>query len=581
MGATFLGGMGIAFQGARQGEQDNIDRANQAENREFLRDQQEFIRGQRKFQEGQQARTVEEQGRADKLRTQLESIPRTSQVDLNIVKKDDEGNDMPAAGVEKPRTQDAILRDVAKAYQDAGDIGKYFELSTAADGIAYKRAGGEFNRLLATANATPLPELARKVGAIFDADPTGGGVQSIEDIPGGVRVTLVNRDTGQTQAMQFVGDAGKKQLIDMAQAHYSPQTIAEQLKYARQIQLEMVKKSGTTSVPDGYVERSPAGDSRFVRTQAGSAGGKDGKPPKTRDELGAEQLELALTKMETKGQTPQQAATARRTMSQLLRENPEMPPEVGVDLAIKVATDPEAVKPEIKLETGAFDDVVRDEKSGGVFSVKKNVGDANKLPAGMSEADAKAKVREALAKLDAAVPGLAAAYTAAAFDKANGRATLDAFMSDLARKSLERDPRFAQMSPDQQRAAVTAAVAQKAEVTQNYLNLVTKFGEAPKAAPASKAAPSRRGGFGLVPDAPAAPAGSEQEKWSDRQQKARGEQAAQVERRAAETNALSAQFQADKASMPPEDFIRKYDALRGRLSQADARELFNIERQPL
>lgn len=479
MSATFLGGMGIAFQGARRGEQDVIDRQNQEQDRQYLENQ-------RSFQEGQQARIVDEQARADKLRNELSSVPTTKQVDSNIVPNDDEGNPMPPAMKEVKRTQDEMLRDVAKSYHDAGDIGKFVELSTAADGIAYKRAAREFNQLLATASAMPLPDLARRVGAIFDADPTGGGVQSIEDIPGGVKVTLVNRDTGQTQAVQFVGQAGKQQLIDMAQAHYNPGQIQAAIEQARKERLEMIKKSGITSVTDGFVNRDPYGNTTFTRTKDGTTGTGSGKPPKTRDELGAEQLELALTKMETKGQSPQQAAAARRTMSQLLRENPDMPPEVGVDLAIKVASDPEAVKPEIRLETGAFDEVVRDEKSGGVFSIKRNVGDANKLPAGMSDADAKAKAREALAKLDAAVPGIAAAYSAAAFDRANGRATLDAFMSDLARKSLERDPRFAQMSPEQQRSAVATAVAQKSEATQNYLNLVARFIDPPKAAAAKK-----------------------------------------------------------------------------------------------
>jgi hypothetical protein len=73
---------------------------------------------------------------------------------------------------------------------------------------------------------------------------------------------------------------------------------------------------------------------------------------------------------------------------------------------------------------------------------------------------------------------------------------------------------------------------------------------------------------------PASPAGRSQA----RQAELRAEAGRRDQERMAAQQALSKQFQADKASMDPLALAQKYDSMRGQLPTADAAELQRIER---
>jgi hypothetical protein len=77
--------------------------------------------------------------------------------------------------------------------------------------------------------------------------------------------------------------------------------------------------------------------------------------------------------------------------------------------------------------------------------------------------------------------------------------------------------------------------------------------------------------MGLDPNSPSA-------RWQARQGQARADAARRDQERAAAQQALSRQFQADRARLQPLELAQKYDSLRGQLPTADAAELQRIER---
>ncbi len=365
---TFIGGMANAYQGFRRGERNAQDRAKADEDRQFQLEQRDMLRKRQELEQTQLQRQAEEMERADKLRADLGKIPVSQKTVLNPGQMDDEGNAMPAAEVDKPRRHEDIVRDSSLAYQKAGDTGKYLELQKQADMMGYERSSKAFGELQAGAATMPPLEVARAVGQIIDDDPTNAKVQEIKEVPGGVSLTIVNRDSGAAATKTFVGPDAGRQLLASLQPKYDPSGYKTRLDQEYKLEIERAKKSGVTSVPDGYVTTDAQGNRKFTRTRdsealaaaRSSGSGAKGKAPKT--SLDAARGVLAdIAKNAEDKPTGRQLADGEAHLSRLIEHNPNLPPERAATAAYRASTDPASVRVSLNAKTGSFDRTVVDD----------------------------------------------------------------------------------------------------------------------------------------------------------------------------------------------------------------------------
>lgn len=504
------GGMGVAFQGARAGQNDVLQRERDLEDRDFAM--------------GQRKRGLEAQAREDQLRSDLSTVtpagadvPVPKNPDVAQILHDDTtgpDEDTPAATtlpVTKKRTQDQELRDISAAYRKAGDIATSLKLNDQADRIAFGRATAQFNSIVAGSDGLSSAELARRIGKIYDADPTSGGIKSIEEVPGGVRITIHDKNSGATDTREFIGDKGRAQLLDEFRAYYAPDSwnrMQEQMSAARAKAMEkameeaakshVVANGGAVVRPDNTVVRNGAPDDG---TGTGSGSGTKGKAPKTRLEQASDVLASIAEKSEDK-LTTDQRAVAEDYLARLVQENNDLPPAMAARVALKIAKDPKAVQPGVNPRTGKFDGVVVDDITGEQFSMQRDIGDAQHPPASLSREDLAARTADMTTRLDRLLPGSAAMYTAAAFDPSGAaRTKLEVYTKDQIRKQMAAVPGFAQLPQDRQEAAIGRAMEIEAGAIQNRLDMILNYGARPRAEVAKKPG----GLFGGAGDAALAP----------------------------------------------------------------------------
>jgi len=570
--------MGSAAGGFMQGYQQGVQLQNQQDTAEFQKTQRE--------------RTLQEQGREDKLRKDLQGVASTETVETenpsyieNPVLKDDDGNDMPAAPAQpktitttRERTQDAIFRDYAKAYQAQGDVAKAAELNEKADKYGFQRSGRQAQELIASssgANVT-LADMAKRAGEIFHNDPFGGGIKGVtENDNGTVTVKMFNKDT-QKEVERVFGS--KTQLAESLQAYYSPEMYAkiqEARIKAQENAMDPSKRymrvgnsvydTATSTfkegpVPPGFVYDGEGADGqpRYVRAGSGGGGagsgagaGKAGKGDGN-DIGGATKL---LTEFLGKSDgSPEGAARQARAVSlldPLYQANPGMSPRTAAAIAADAAADPTKVTMQLDKKTGLIGKVYRnpDFEGGRQFNL---------------------------------APGSA---TPEEMEKVVGKSGMTGVATDLVDSMIGALPQEQQgtarqqliavaSNPEQRRAYLAAAQEAGKDTTAltRQLELIGRYVAPPEPAGAKKV-PAVGGLGGNVVD-PTSPAGRSQA----RQAQLRADAEAKDQQKLAASQALGRQFQADKKTLGALELAQKYQDSRFQLPTADAAELQRIER---
>jgi hypothetical protein len=361
----FLGDLATAHEGALAGVQRGVARRRDAEDRDYEL-QQRDLRSQ------QQQRALKQQADQDQLDTELRGIKTTKPVTTPGRGPMPDGGVAPDVTTEAARTEDEVMREAADAFRRKGQLDRYFALSNKANEIAFKRSADQFTQFAAGINeATPIDEAAAALGKIYDSDPTGGGIQSIEKLDDGVRIHFVNKHTGATNAREFRGPNATGQLLRSAAAYYTPERFAAMQAEERKLQLkvleEQAKTAGqVTSVPGGYTTGDGRGGAQFTQTQAGgsragsgSGAGKDADAQAP--EAKTQSILTSIWKNAEDKPTQQQQAVARDIVPMLHRFNPGITPERAAKVANAVAQNPAAVRPAIDAEAGTIDQVFQDD----------------------------------------------------------------------------------------------------------------------------------------------------------------------------------------------------------------------------
>lgn len=585
----FLGGLGSFAGNFQQGYE-------QSEDREQLKKDRDFQRQQREFEQGQQRRKLDEQKRADDLRAGDSAVATTEEIDDPnwkptpvsenpvaevVVGEDGSETVTPAQApqqapkIKRQRQWDAIYRDYAANRQKAGDTAGALEFTDKANKIAAQRSANAFMTLQADAgNKTPI-ELAREIGKIFDADPMNGGTKSIEELPnGGVRMTLFNKDTGQTSTKEFTGEKARDRLLADFNAYFRPEAYAKLLDKRIETQdartAELLKpytlrpgEKRQVMGPDGKVVTIGEGnlpkgyelvtdESGNVVMRPSATAGKTGKTPKTPVEEAQDVMKDALGKADG---SPEGAARYTRALSYLdgvFAGNPNVSPRVAAAIASDAAADPTRVTMQIDNRTGQISKVYSnpDFEGGRQFNLGANAGTVEQMEKAVGK---QGMVQSVNGMLDAIAAGA---------PEANRAAVREQFIAVASNPTARAE--F---------LAAAKAAGRDTQALTRQLDLVKAYAPAPKANTKGPAV-TPPGGMRPQPVDPTSPAGRSQA----RQAEMRAEAARKEQERMAAQQALSKQFQADKASMNPLELAQKYDAVRGQLPTADAAELQSIER---
>jgi hypothetical protein len=360
----FLGDLATAYEGAQSGVQRGVMRRRDAEDREHELKQRE-IRG------AQQQRALKQQADQDALDTELRGIKTTKPVTTPGVGPTPDGGVAPDVTREAARTEDEVMREAADAFRRSGQLDRYFALSNKANEIAFKRSADQFTQFASGIDEkTPAEEAAAALAKIYDSDPTGGGIQSIEKLDDGVRIQFVNKHTGATNAREFRGPDATRQLLRSAAAYYTPERFAAMQAEERKLQLkvleEQAKTAGkVTSVAKGFTVGDGRGGAVFTQTDAGggsksgSGAGKDADMQAP--EAKTQSILTSIWKNAEDKPTQQQQAIARDIVPMLHRLNPGIAPERAAKVANAVSQNPAALRPAIDAETGTINQVFQDD----------------------------------------------------------------------------------------------------------------------------------------------------------------------------------------------------------------------------
>ena len=581
----FLGGLGQFANSFQQGYEKSEDREQAMKDREYQRQQREF-------EKGQQQRKLDEQKRADDLRNRDAAVATTETVTTPgsqtiygneaPVLRDDEGNLMPGAQEtpaqtsKRQRSMDAIYRDYAENRKAQGDTEGYFKYHDMANKQAAVRTSNAYLQVQAdAAGKTPL-QLAQEIGKIFDSDPMNGGTKSIEPIEGGVRMTLYNKDTGQTSTKDFVGPDANKQILNAFTPYFRPDSYAKLLEKRQEAQVsraaELLKPYtlrpgekrqvmgpdgkvitiGEGNLPKGYeLATDEAGNTVMRPVATGTKA--PGKAPKTPVE---EAQDIMKDAMGGKGDgSPEGAARYTRAMSYLdgvFAGNPNVSPRMAVAIASDAAADPTKISLQLDNRTGQVSKVYRnpDFEGGRQFNLGANAGTIQE----MEKQVGKSGMTEAVSGMVGELAANVAPEQQAVFREQLIKAATD---------------------PTARKAALDAARANGQDVAAmtRQLDLIKAYA-APAPTP-QRTVSTNVGGLKPVQADQSSPAGRSQA----RQAQMRAEADKKEAERMAAQQALSKQFQADKTKLSPIDLARKYDATRGQLPTADAAELQRIESQ--
>lgn len=366
------------------------------DSRRYREEDREFQRGQREFQQGQQQRTLDEQARADQLRTDLSGVTPI-------------GGDVYGAGDEGPtkKTQTAInqARQQAAAYQKAGDSKAAGELWRWADEAASKKAAQSW---LQNLNSLPrdasLRQIAEVAAAGVDADesPIGVDYKNIRENPdGSVSLRLFNKTSGVSQEQTFksVGD-----LKNALTWHYAP----DYARYLYEKQAEAANKTHDVA-PGAAVVRGdgtevyrnqgehPSVTAAKIRASASGVGSGSGNGGKVDDPV--KNAADIVREQATKGSAPlnsTQISDAELRAAQIAARG--VPAYAAANVAIKVAQDPNLLKPRFDPKTGFIDNVFEDQALGEVV-VDRQIASATK-PNGLKTEQLKGFANQAVQSIN-------------------------------------------------------------------------------------------------------------------------------------------------------------------------------------
>jgi hypothetical protein len=300
----------------------------------------------------------------------------------------------------------------------------------------------------------------------------------VQDLgPSGVQLTLQNTATGEGLTRVF---KNKADLLQTMQARYSPDTFAaiqaQNAKIAMERQAKIDEEAAKTQIiPGGASALRPDGtvyhNAKEFRPQAAVAP----------DAL----VQKYVTEFGTKGDTklqPEQLATASDYANHLFTTNPGMPAPMAGRLGVSLAMHPDMVHVGFNPDTGTIDQLVTDPQTGSKFALQKSVtapsSDPKSLPTGAKPEDVATDLTKMVGNYNAATPGLGDLYVQAANDPSKVPA-LQAALPSYIQHQLATDPRtaarFAQASPEQQRAAVAAGMQQDAGAVKNRLAAISTY----------------------------------------------------------------------------------------------------------
>jgi hypothetical protein len=510
---AFLGGIGPAYAGFEQGQQDEINHQNALA-------EKDWVASQRQFAQGQQDRQLAAQQREDDLRAANQNapavgsaIPPTPAADggsddvtdpssENAQNGMDVGGESPAtpAPVAKTVTQDQHLRQIADNFMQAGDVQTSLKLHGEADQLALARSNRAYQSIAGSADSMSLPDLANASAKVFNDDMFPGKVTGVRDLgPQGVELTVSNTNTGEGLTRVF---KNKADLLEAMQARYSPDTYAKlqadrnkifleaQAKKAEERAKGQVVPAGATFVPGEGDSRSMVHVEKTFRPTAAVA--PDAAVQKYVTEFG--------TKGDSKLQ-PEQLGVASDYANHLFTTNPGMPAPMAARLGVSLAMHPDMVHTGFNPDTGTIDQLVTDPQTGSKFALRKAIADPSAdpktLPAGTVPADITKNVSDMVAKYNSTSPGLGDLYVQAANDPTK--------MPSLQSAILASDPRTAaawkQSTPAQQDEAVKFKLGQMDPAVKNRLAAISSY--LPK--PAANGSSAAGGGAAPAPRAPIDP----------------------------------------------------------------------------
>ena len=576
MAAEFLGGLGSFATSFMKGYEQAEDREAQLK--------------QRQFEEGQRQRKLDEQRRADELRAADASVQTTEDVEVPGTKtiygkeapvvRDDDGNlmpgavDTPATTVKRQRSWDAIYRDYAANRQKAGDTAGALEFTDKANKVSAQRAANAFLQVQADASSKTPMQLAQEIGKIFDSDPMNGGTKSIEELPdGGVRMTLFNKDTGQTSTREFKGPKAREELLAAFTPYFRPDSYAKLLDKQSEIAAE-IAKDPYKQVAGGYIDKrngkftatmvgqdvigynadgSPIYGSRGQGTGSGSSGSGSKKGAKTPVD---DAMEILKDSMGGKGDgSPEGAARYTRAQSYLdgiFTTNPNVSPRTAAAIAADASADPSKITLQLDNRTGQVSKVYAnpDFEGGRQFNLGPNSGTVAEMEKVVGKSGMQQAVTGMVAQLASAVPAEQQA----------------AFQQQLVQAAT--DPKLRE-----QVIAAARENGQDVQAMNRQLDLIKAYA-APAPGP-GRNTKTEVGGLSMPKTDPNSPAGRAQA----RQAQLRAEADAKEAKRLEDQKALSAQFRADAKTLSGIELERKYDRMRGQLPREDQIELRRLAAQ--
>ncbi len=510
-----FGGLAAGLYGGMQGynsqvelerKRDREDAAAkiEAENQQWMRDQRQRVQA--------------EQDRASKFRSAVAGISPTKQVDvLPTVRKDDEGNDMPAIGqTTVPRRQDEILKDYADAAQKYGnDPMAAFKARADADQARLAEATRRMSQVIGQAKGKSAAQIVQEAADIYNNDPLDGEVSNIQPSPDGMgaTVTFKNRANGQTMVKEFktpdeainglrsyLDPAGAQALLQAKQAA-ELKVWEEQAKAKAQRQAEPLKAGPGETVVPGVDDprRTLTVPPLPTRTGDGSGSGS-GKGEKTPYALAREIMADAFEKGDVKAATPAQRSDSEDFLDRIMQANPTISPARAVKIAVRAATDPASSSPKLDEKTGRINLVFKD-TDGSTYTLFPGYTTASELEArGFDKKAIAESVQQMVSKQGDAT--MQKTFVAAAFDPS----TRDQVVRDIksgAQKSLDeylkRNAESPSPRPEQEiRAAAQALLAQNLEAVDRKFDLVRQHIKPPSREPSKRL--QSVGGLGMSGD---------------------------------------------------------------------------------
>jgi hypothetical protein len=587
--ALEFGGLGSAlFAGMREFERSE-DREIAQKDREAARKEREedraYQRQQREYQASQQKRTLADQTREDQFRDGLAGVRTMDQVSEPAVGtingndafalRDDEGNLMPGAVETKPaqtvtrqRNRDDIMADYAEIARKSGKMDQALKFDELAAAESMKRGKALFAQWsAATPDSGNLEEAIKQATQIYNGDRLPGQVQGYKMNPdGSAVVNIKNTATGQAVPVTFKNVAELKQGLE---GYYSPETLDAYRKSLREAALKANEPkvvnpggalvSGGKEVYKNTTDRVQIGEDADGNpiygkpaTSGRGAGTGSGKAPKESIDAATDLLKDFMGKADGSPEGAQRQARAVSLLDGIYSGNPGVSPRTAAAIAADASADPTRVSLQIDNRTGLI---------GKVYSNPDLDGGRqyNLAPNGAQVAEMeKAVGKQGMVQ---AVNGMIESIAAGAPEE---------------NRAAVRDQLIAVASNPTARAEFLAAAKEAGRDTQalnRQLDLVKSYVPAPKVNTKASAVP-QPGGLRQQAADPTSPAGRAQA----RQAELRAEASRKEQERMAAQQALSKQFQADKATLDPLALAQKYDPLRGRLPMADAAELQRIER---